>query len=184
MKFDKVYLDENIFYIENFIDKKSLDILKKEIDENSFLAEEHEGLYHDVLWMDTKKSREIWDKISIRLNDLFSNDKEYLYNFPEKPFLIKYADRKGKKPSRWAMFPHSDKNEYDSDLTKGIVIYITDDYDGGELVYVNKDIKIKPSAGSLVCHPGSEEYTHGVKIFSGGPRIIISAFVHERKKPN
>jgi predicted 2-oxoglutarate/Fe(II)-dependent dioxygenase YbiX len=89
------------------------------------------------------------------------------------------------------MYPHADNIDYKDDLgehnasvLKGIVIYVTDDYSGGEIVYVNKDITFKPKAGYLVCHPGSTEYTHGVNSFTGGDRIIITGFVHKRKKPN
>ena len=68
------------------------------------------------------------------------------------------------------MSPHSDDNSYDlsqkdfnerkSFVSKGIVIFINDDFEGGEVVYVNKNISIKPKAGTLVCHPGTKEYSH------------------------
>jgi hypothetical protein len=193
MKFNKVYIDKNIFYIEDFIDKESILVLQDEIRKQSLKVEESRGLYHDVLSLNTEKCQLIWDKITRNLNDLFTNDKEILHNFNIKPTFIKYVNREAKL-TRWAMYPHSDNNEYESNdnsfsgtfpnIVKGLVIYITDDYEGGEIVYINKNIEIKPKAGYLVCHPGSEEYTHGVKSFSGGPRIIISAFVHEIQKPN
>lgn len=185
MKFDKVYVDENIFYIEDFIDKESILILQNEIKKQSLKVEENKGLYHDVLSLNTDQARLVWDKITINLNDLFTNNEEHLHNFHESPIFIKYVNREAKSTG-WAMYPHADDNEYESQddpktfyspVLKGIVIYITDDYEGGEIVYINKDIKIKPKSGYLVCHPASEDYTHGVKSFSGGPRIIVSAFV-------
>ena len=187
---NKKYLDDSIFYIEDFIDKESILILKKDIENQSLVLKEHEGLYHEVLSFSTKDSNIVWSNIAKKLEILFNNKKEYLYNFPTTPFIIKYVNRETKLTG-WAMYPHSDNIDYDidhsentSNVLRGIVIYITDNFEGGEIVYVNKNIKFKPKAGYLVCHPGSEEYTHGVNIFSGGDRIIISAFVHERKKPN
>jgi hypothetical protein len=190
---NKIYLDENIFYIEDFIDKESILILQDEIKKQSLKVEETRGLYHDILSLNTDKAKEIWSKITKNLNDVFTNNEEHLHNFHETPVLIEYVNRES-RPTGWAMYPHSDNNIYESsddtfsgtlpNIVKGIVIYITDDYEGGEIVYIDKNIEIKPKSGYLVCHPGSEEYTHGVKNFSGGPRIIISAFVHQTQKPN
>jgi len=179
---NKVYLDENIFYIEDFVDKDSLLIFKKEIEDITSLSKEHEGMYHDVFTFSTDKSQIVWDRITKDLKDLFDNENEYLYNFPPISTIIKYVNRESKL-SGWAMYPHSDKDdlsEYGSNVLKGIVIYITDDFEGGEIVYINKDIKIKPKAGSLVCHPGSSEYTHGVNNFVGGDRVVVSAFIHKK----
>lgn len=186
---NKVYLDENIFYIEDFINKDAISVLKEEIDNLDSLDKDHEGLYHDVFLL-TDRSQSLWNNIVKNLEDLFDNDDEYLHNFPHAPFLIKYVNKES-KPSGWAMYPHADNvdykddsGEYENNVLKGIVIYVTDDYQGGEIVYINKDITFKPKAGYLVCHPGSTEYTHGVKTFTGGNRIIITGFVHKRKKPN
>jgi hypothetical protein len=189
---NKVYIDENIFYIEDFIDKKSISILKKDIEEQSIINKNHQGLYHDILSFSTKESQSIWNKMTSNLEHLFDNESEYLYDFPPRPYVIKYVNRStSPELSHWAMVPHSDNGAYESNpdeadrnVLKGIVIYITDDYEGGEIVYVNKDIEFKPKSGYLVCHPGSEEYIHGVKSFSGGDRIVVTGFVHERKKPN
>jgi hypothetical protein len=190
--FDKVYIDKDIFYIEDFIDKDSLNILKKDIEEHSAVNKNQEGLYHDVLHFTTKQSQGIWDGITTSLKYLFDNNTEYLYDFPPKPYVIKYVNRNmNTKLNHWAMYPHADNSAYElnpdeseANILKGIVIYITDDFEGGEIAYTNKKIELKPKAGYLVCHPGSEEYEHGVKSFTGGDRIIITGFVHERKKPN
>jgi hypothetical protein len=192
MNFNKIYIDENIFYIKDFIDRESLSILKKDIEEQSVVNKNHEGLYHDILSFSTKQSQLIWNKITSDLEFIFDNDIEYLYDFPPRPYVIKYVNRStSPELSHWAMVPHSDNGAYESDpgkdsnnVLKGIVIYITDDFDGGEIVYVNKEIEFSPKAGYLVCHPGSEEYKHGVNRFTGGDRIIVTGFVHERKKPN
>ena len=88
----------------------------------------------------------------------------------------------------WSMGPHAD-NVYDmvtksfvSPVTAGIVFYINDDYDGGEIVYVNKGITHKPKANSLVCHPAFEEYTHGVLKVKNGTRYILSTFIKNNEQ--
>ena len=77
------------------------------------------------------------------------------------------------------IYQKKDLGETKPFVSKGIVIFINDDFEGGEVVYVNKDISIKPKAGTLVCHPGTKEYSHAVNKFYNGDRIIASMFVHK-----
>lgn len=58
---------------------------------------------------------------------------------------------------------HPQYNPNEKIITHGFVVYINDDYEGGEIFYPQKDISIKPKALSLVMHPGNKEYEHGVK---------------------
>jgi hypothetical protein len=58
---------------------------------------------------------------------------------------------------------HPQYNPLEKIITHGFVVYINDDYEGGEIFYPNKNIAIKPKARSLVMHPGNKEYEHGVK---------------------
>ena len=88
----------------------------------------------------------------------------------------------------WSMGPHAD-NVYDmvtksfvSTVVAGIVFYINDDYDGGEIVYVNKGITHKPKANSFVCHPAFEEYKHGVLKVKNGTRYILSTFIKNNEQ--
>lgn len=64
------------------------------------------------------------------------------------------------------------------------VAYINDDYNGGELFFTNKNIEIKPPAGSIMIFPATEEYEHGVRNVTKGPfRYVLPAFIfdHSRK---
>ncbi len=59
----------------------------------------------------------------------------------------------------------------------GIVLYLNDNYKGGEIYYPNVNVEIKPSALSLVLHPAHEAYRHGVKKVSSGTRYSMTVFV-------
>lgn len=76
---------------------------------------------------------------------------------------------------------HSDRGPYDTnnDIVHGFVIYLNDDYEGGEIYYPEKGISIKPKKYSLVVHPGNEEYKHGVSKITRGHRYALTMFVHE-----
>jgi prolyl 4-hydroxylase len=69
---------------------------------------------------------------------------------------------------------HPQYNPNEKIITHGFVVYINDDYDGGEIFYPNKNISIKPVARSLVMHPGNKEYEHGVKDVLNTTRYSLS----------
>jgi hypothetical protein len=50
------------------------------------------------------------------------------------------------------------------------LIYLNDDYAGGEIYFPEYDISIKPESGDLVCFPDTPEFVHGVKPITFGTR--------------
>lgn len=205
---NKVYLDENIFYVDDFISKKDIEYFLTFMKDDEEIHYSIEGTPSQIsiIFKHDGKADKIWkDNYSEKIN-LFIDESEY-FETKNAFSLIKYKtsavylDQYGNyEESNWLMIPH--KDEYESctsclkngflkcipnctakqtKLTKGFVIYLTDDFDGGEIEYVNKNITVKPKAGRLVMHPGNEEYSHGVKHFYGGDRIIYSGFVHKKQ---
>jgi len=81
-------------------------------------------------------------------------------------------------PVHWDRGPYEENNT----ILHGVVVYLNDDYQGGEIYYPEKDIVIKPKKCSLVMHPGNEEYQHGVKEVINGDRYAVTLFIHERKE--
>lgn len=53
------------------------------------------------------------------------------------------------------------------------LIYINDNYEGGEIHFPDHDISIKPKAGDLLCFPDTPEFLHGVNKVSGSSRYTI-----------
>lgn len=80
-----------------------------------------------------------------------------------------------------SMKVHTDTGPYAENKTiiHGFVIYLNDNYVGGEIYYPIKGIEIKPSKGSFVIHPGSSEYQHGVREVISGVRYALTMFVRE-----
>ena len=58
----------------------------------------------------------------------------------------------------------------------GCVLYLNDDYEGGEIYFPNQNIEIKPKPNTLVFFPGTLEYLHGVKEITGGVRYTLTSF--------
>lgn len=56
------------------------------------------------------------------------------------------------------------------------LIYLNDDYEGGELYFPEYDLYIKPEVGTLICFKGDENTLHGVKMVTSGVRYTVSLF--------
>lgn len=72
---------------------------------------------------------------------------------------------------------HSDDgHESHSDIIYGVVIYLNDDFEGGELYYPDLDIVYTPNAGDMVIHGGY--IRHGTNPVTSGSRFFCTTFVH------
>tara|TARA_Y100000287_G_scaffold171762_1_gene158441 strand:- start:1258 stop:1797 length:540 start_codon:yes stop_codon:yes gene_type:complete len=59
------------------------------------------------------------------------------------------------------------------------VIYLNDDYQGGETYFPNQNIKIIPKKGKLVLFPSNLEYKHGVTQVIAGDRYTMPIWFTE-----
>ena len=53
------------------------------------------------------------------------------------------------------------------------LIYLNNNYLGGEIYFPEYDVSIKPDAGDLICFPDTPDFVHGVKPISQGTRYTI-----------
>lgn len=74
-----------------------------------------------------------------------------------------------------SMGPHVDDYNNGDDPNISVVLYLNDNYEGGEINFPNQNITIKPEAGSIVIFPSVEPYYHqslpvvsGIKYMSPG----------------
>jgi len=75
------------------------------------------------------------------------------------------------------MGPHIDWNEDNSDIDYTIVVYLNDDYEGGELHFVEPELEgltIKPKAGSIVIFPSFMPYRHESLEIKEGRKMLIT----------
>lgn len=73
-----------------------------------------------------------------------------------------------------AMGPHYDGQDGDSNLKYSFVVYLNDDYEGGEIRFPNQNVTIKPKAGSLVMFPSQEPYIHESKPVISGVKYMYT----------
>jgi predicted 2-oxoglutarate/Fe(II)-dependent dioxygenase YbiX len=78
------------------------------------------------------------------------------------------------------MGAHRD-NELDDSVLFGIVIYLNDNYEGGEIYYQDLDLKIKPKARSMVIHPAGIKH-EVLNVKGNNTRYTFSVFVRGNAK--
>jgi hypothetical protein len=178
---DKIYLDPEIFYIKDILSEESLNLLKLFCEEETGW-EPHHHRYLKMMDCD----------IQIIYKDIF--DKILSVADPENKFTAIMGDvvtmfKAGESMKiedfgeEWSMTPHSDRsNAYfgQSTIEKGFIFYINDDYEGGEISYINKGIEFKPLANSVLIHSAYPEFTHGVKRVDGKNRYVITGFIDNK----
>lgn len=54
-----------------------------------------------------------------------------------------------------------------------ILLYLNDEYEGGQLVFPNQHITINPKPGMLVAFPSSHHFIHGVTPVTAGTRYVL-----------
>lgn len=64
----------------------------------------------------------------------------------------------------------------DNQTTLSAVIYINDDYTGGQIFFPEFDLEIKPEAGSILFFPPTEDYLHEAKPVGAGRKLMIPVF--------
>jgi hypothetical protein len=59
-----------------------------------------------------------------------------------------------------------------------IILYINDDYEGGEIHFSNENVTIKPDAGSVLIFPSN--LFHEVKTVISGNRYMTQSYIYEK----
>ena len=66
-------------------------------------------------------------------------------------------------------------NSPGTDICFGIILYLNDDFEGGELYYKDLDLRIKPKKNSMVIHKSS--IFHQVLKVKNGTRYSMTSFI-------
>ena len=60
------------------------------------------------------------------------------------------------------------------------IVYLNDDFEGGEVEFVNFGIKIKPKPGMLLLFPSTYPYKHIAHPVTSGTKYAIVTWLHDR----
>jgi hypothetical protein len=134
-----------------------------------------EGLYEITHnWNDKNiaiKNKELAKKIDSRAQDIF-NFKDDL-NFNGCGTIQRQYEGVPLKS-------HVD-NHTDNSLEYAAVIYLNNDYNAGEVYFVDHGIKLKPDPGDALIFPAIDGWEHGVDSPGPGPhRYVIPTFISRK----
>lgn len=128
------------------------------------------------------------DKSPVRMQELPENDNDsswrpqdhtstHIASFlvhPKGSFMYPHVDIVGYVQEEGVNVPDH-LNKWSGHLSS--VIYLNDNYEGGELYFPDHDLSIKPEAGDYITWPGNRWYQHGVKEVTSGIRYTLSIWV-------
>jgi hypothetical protein len=183
-----IEIQEGIYLYRNYLNTQELSYIQKLIKERK-----------NIIWPKIKV-RDSLGAPNLRLSDDIEEisfiyrriHRELLANLPhyiEKKFGI----IKMEKGDFWGV--HADNNSFkdikekSKDYIEGeeftlcrypeysMVIYLNDDYKGGEAYFKNKKFAYKPKAGDLLIYSSDEEYNHGVLKIKSGTRYTYSNLI-------
>ena len=171
--------------IENFLNQDEVNFLLQYSQNSQELYDSHESsheywnkrcvYFHAV---PNKKVQDLVFDLITKMRDIIKSDNIICTNFlyAEYPQFVKW------EPG-WELPPHCDNCEPDGISpnatpwrSHGGVIYLNDNFEGGEIFYPKLNKEIRPKSGMMVIHPAGLPYLHGVKKVTEGVRHTISAF--------
>jgi hypothetical protein len=163
-----------IYEIENFLTNEEVNVLLYLIDSSSEedwpKTVKNEFLDEDPYW----SSRLLFlHQSGMDMDIMRAIDKRIALLFYHASRINQLSAIQRYKTER-GMEIHKD-DASDSAVKFGVVLYLNDNYEGGEIHYPDFDLTIKPKAKSLIIHPAG--LAHGVLPVKQGTRYILSSFV-------
>jgi hypothetical protein len=73
------------------------------------------------------------------------------------------------------------RKSIDRDIS--VVYFLNDDFEGGELVFPELDLTVKPEAGTMICFPATHQYLHGVNPVISGHRYTMVTWMRVKGFP-
>lgn len=160
MKINKIH--EDIYEIEEFITQLEVDSILKYLDSGE--------------WGDSRSGSH-WEKRIKKLNprpEELNDICKRIANLFLSYGVVNNIDSIQRFEIGGSMSIHIDKMPYNN-VKYGMVCYLNDNYEGGEIYYPDLNIEIKPKSKSLVIHRG--DIRHGVKeVLSGSDRYFLTTF--------
>lgn len=183
---------EGVFLVENYISKDTCNLLIKEFSKNlsdtprpnirggisgqSVKQPNIAGEYSDNPLYNI--ALDMHNGILFSINDLVSN-------IFKSPHQIKTYFFSSMLPGGFNDV-HMDNHYFDDDgnilvkpkmaFDKSGLLYLNDDYEGGELVFPEQNLSIKAKSGSLIFFEGDYKKPHGVNEVTSGTRYNIVTF--------
>lgn len=111
-------------------------------------------------------------RLAAQIVELFSIEEIY----PDLIQIVRWFDGQEQPPHADDMKNAGEGHNWFHHRDFGAIIYLNDDYLGGQTYYPQHNFSIDPVPGRLAIHPGNDNHLHGVSKISGGTRYTIASF--------
>ena len=114
--------------------------------------------------------KELTEKYRLAVKEVFGRDVKPNTSHAQKWDVCGFAS------------PHSDNSDFDGkptsfQINKYVgILYLNNDYDGGNLFFPDHGVDFKPPAYSFITFPGGIENIHGVREITNGTRYTMVSF--------
>lgn len=160
-------MSHRIKVIKNFISQEDIESCLDLLSKDDLIPFKDNPMAKVVPYND--KSNAILKKYS----DLIINEHKHAAGFVKPLYTVEGFITKW-TPGTFANL-HTDSHIGYEHIQFSTVIYLNDNYDGGEISFPNQDFIYKPSAGDAVIFPGGgTEYVHEVFKVKEGNRYTIA----------
>ncbi len=126
---------------------------------NSYISkalEKIEYIFGDKVWTTPSLNARVWERGSYQE---MHSDSDYNIGYP--------LSTEENNVDAQSIIPNYLQN-YNS------ILYLNDNYDGGELVFPDYEIEIKPKVGDFICFPSNSKYLHRVNKILSGTRYTMA----------
>lgn len=178
---EKKYFKDDIVYFENFLSseecKKVVDYLKIKEDWTPVAFYESYGMN----MIEDDQDLEKFDLPRNFLATVAERMKEAVEDAHNRPIKRVSTHAQKWETGSFASY-HSDNSDMDGNPSAWepsklvCLLYLNDDYEGGQLDFRDHDIVISPPEGVLITFPGGIENVHAVKEVLSGTRYTLGAF--------
>jgi hypothetical protein len=186
-------LKDKIFYAKDFLFPETCELLVSAFSRENLRESDKLGIFGGP-GKGEKQSFNISgiEKIIEKTNDkdinlaidvftgVLTNIEKTASNIFNKNLVLKsYFYSHMKKGGKNLLHVDNYSEKYSKDYSA--ILYLTNSYTGGNVVFPNQDLTIKPDPGTLVTFIGSEDVPHEVEEVIDGDRVNIICFLHEKE---
>jgi predicted 2-oxoglutarate/Fe(II)-dependent dioxygenase YbiX len=105
------------------------------------------------------------------------------------PYTKRYAFNEGFWHEGYSLLKYQESQYYDAhydgstSIGRAIsaLVYLNDDYEGGEIEFVNFKVKIKPKAGMMILFPSNYAYRHIAHPVTSGTKYALVTWIRDRE---
>ena len=188
-------LKNKIFYIKDFLFLDTCDLLVSTFSGERLIESDKLGIFgspgtargedvkFDINGFEKTSTKNENKDINIGI-DIFTGlltniEKTSSKLFNKNLVLKSYFYSHMKKGGKNSLHVDNYNEKYSQDYS--VILYLTNSYSGGNLVFPEQNLTIKPEPGTLIAFIGTEDLKHEVEEVIDGDRVNIICFLNERE---